>query len=88
MSNASDELAGAAMSPGAQSFSGTPQTLTAVGERDADRPSRRLGTEARFSAQIHAKRKQIPTIEVETTAGKNPMNCRDYAAVREIPAHD
>jgi hypothetical protein len=47
-----------------------------------------LGTEARSSAQIHAKRTQFAEIELESMARENPLNSSDYAVVREIPAHD
>ena len=47
-----------------------------------------LGTGGHLGAQIEEKRTQFATIVPSTLRRENVRNCRDYAAVREIQAHD
>ena len=47
-----------------------------------------LGTGGRLGTQIQEKRTQFASIEPSTLRRENVWNCRDYAAVREIQAHD
>jgi hypothetical protein len=46
------------------------------------------GTGGHPGAQIEEKRTQFATIVPSTLRRENVRNCRDYAAVREIQAHD
>ena len=47
-----------------------------------------LGTETHLSAQIGEKRTQFARIEPLPLGRVNLLNCRYFAAVREISAHD